>query len=91
MYIYPENLKTKATLGLWELKDIVIIGVSFVFGVFVFAQTKMMLFMLISGVYAFLTVRVDEISIKDFLVYATKFFISRQQYFEWRQSDEKRK
>lgn len=90
MYIYPENLKTKAKLGMWELKDIVIIGVALLFGIFVFAQTKMMLFMVLTGVYAFMTIRVDDISIKDFLIYATRFFITTQQYFEWRQSNEKR-
>ena len=28
MYIYPENLKAKAMLWLWELRDIAIIGVA---------------------------------------------------------------
>lgn len=27
MYIYPDNLKSKAILWLWELRDIAIIGV----------------------------------------------------------------
>ena len=27
MYIYPDNLKSKATLWLWELRDIGIIGI----------------------------------------------------------------
>ena len=27
MYIYPDNLSAKATLWLWELRDIGIIGV----------------------------------------------------------------
>ena len=27
MYIYPDNLKSKAVLWLWELRDIAIIGV----------------------------------------------------------------
>lgn len=29
MFIYPENLKAKPMLWLWELRDIGIIGVSF--------------------------------------------------------------
>lgn len=28
MYIYPDNLKSKAVLWLWELRDIAIIGVA---------------------------------------------------------------
>lgn len=27
MYIYPDNLKAKATMWLWQLKDLGIIGV----------------------------------------------------------------
>ena len=27
MYIYPDNLKSKAVLWLWELRDIAIVGV----------------------------------------------------------------
>ena len=27
MYIYPDNLKSKATLWLWQLRDIGVIGV----------------------------------------------------------------
>lgn len=27
MYIYPDNLKSKATLWLWELRDIGIVGI----------------------------------------------------------------
>lgn len=29
MFIYPDNLKAKATLVLWELRDVAIIGVGF--------------------------------------------------------------
>ena len=27
MYIYPDNLKAKATMWLWKLKDLAIIGI----------------------------------------------------------------
>lgn len=27
MYIYPDNLKSKAVMWMWELKDIVIIAI----------------------------------------------------------------
>lgn len=36
MYIYPDNLKSKATLWLWELRDIGIIGVGCLISVFAF-------------------------------------------------------
>lgn len=90
-YIYPENLKSKATLGPWELRDIAIIGCSLIFGIFVFARTKLMLFMIASAVYAFMTVRVEDMSVKDFIAYASAFFITGEQHFEWRKSDEEEK
>lgn len=38
MYIYPDNLKSKAVLWLWQLRDIGIIGVSLLLSAFALAQ-----------------------------------------------------
>ena len=43
MFIYPENLKAKATLWLWELRDVAIIGIGFLFSVLAIAQTGLLL------------------------------------------------
>ena len=37
MYIYPDNLKAKATMWLWKLKDLAIIGIIVLLSVFAFA------------------------------------------------------
>lgn len=34
--------------------------------------------------YGFLTIRKDDITVVDFLGYAARFFLTSQQYFEWR-------
>ena len=39
MYIYPDNLAAKATLWLWELKDLAIIGIGFLIGIFSLVRT----------------------------------------------------
>ena len=39
MYIYPDNLAAKATLWLWELKDLAIIGIGFLIGTFSLVRT----------------------------------------------------
>ena len=39
MFIYPDNLKAKATLRLWQLRDVAIIGVAFLLSVLALAQT----------------------------------------------------
>ena len=38
MYIYPDNLKAKPKLWLWELKDIAIIGIGFLLSVLALTQ-----------------------------------------------------
>ena len=34
--------------------------------------------------YGFLTIRMDDTTVLDFMKYAVRYFISTQQYFEWR-------
>ena len=37
--------------------------------------------------YGFLTIRMDEYSILDFIKRAWRYFISTQQYFEWKEKE----
>lgn len=53
MYIYPDNLKSKATLWLWELRDIGIIGVGCLISVFALSQLGWLLPIVATAVYAF--------------------------------------
>jgi len=82
--MYPDNLKAKATLWLWELKDIGIIGVGLLTSVFALAQFGFMPPIVITAVYSFLTIQFEDTSILNFIIYACAFFIFRQQIFEWR-------
>ena len=84
MYMYPDNLKAKATLWLWELKDIVIIGIGLLISVFALSQLGLMPPIVITAVYAFLTIQFEDTSILNFIRYACSFFILKQQLFEWR-------
>lgn len=84
MYMYPDNLKAKATLWLWELKDIGIIGVGLLISVFALSQTGILVPIVITAVYAFLSIRFEDTSILDFIRYACAFFILKQQMYEWR-------
>ena len=84
MYIYPDNLKAKATLWLWELKSIAVIGIGALISVFALAQTGIIFPLVITGVYAFLTIQFEGISILSFIKNAISFFISKQQLFEWK-------
>jgi hypothetical protein len=82
--MYPDNLKAKATLWLWELRDIGIIGVGLLISVFALSQLGIMVPIVISAVYAFLAIRFEDTSIMDFICYACAFFIFKQQIYEWR-------
>lgn len=82
--MYPDNLKAKATLWLWELKDIGVIGIGLLVSVFALVQLGFMPPIVITAVYAFLTIQFEGTSILNFIQYACAFFILKQQVFEWR-------
>lgn len=82
--MYPDNLKAKATLWLWELKDIGIIGIGLLISVFALAQLGLMPPIVITAVYSFLTIQLEDTSILNFIRYACAFFLLKQQKFEWR-------
>lgn len=86
MYIYPEHLKAKATMWLWQLRDLTIIGVGLLFSVFAAAQTGIMIPALLTAAYAFLTIHFEDTSILDFINYACVYFF-RQQFYEWRMAE----
>ena len=73
MYIYPDNLKSKAVLWLWQLRDIGVIGIGCLISVFALAQLGFLLPIVATALYAFLTIRFDDTSILDFIRYACAF------------------
>ncbi|HWQ72926.1 MAG TPA: hypothetical protein VN370_11485 [Desulfitobacteriaceae bacterium] len=84
MYLYPDNLKSQAVLWLWRLRDIGVIGVGCLLSVFALAQLGILLPIVATALYAFLTIRFEYTSILDFIRYACAFFLTRQQLYEWR-------
>lgn len=84
MFIYPENLRAKPMLWLWELRDIGIIGVSFLLSVLALSQGIGMIPLVITVLYAFLSIRLDGSSILDFLRRAACFLFLQQQRYDWR-------
>ena len=84
MFIYPENLKARAMVWLWELRDMAIIGVGALLSVLILVQTELLPPLVLTALYAFLSIRLDGASILDFLRYAVCFLLLKQQYYEWR-------
>ena len=87
MYIYPDNLRAKATLWLWQLWDIGVIGVGALLSVLALTQLGFVPPIVATAVYAFLTIRFEDTSILDFIRYACAFFIGKQQIYEWRYTE----
>ncbi|MFR6145677.1 hypothetical protein [Neglectibacter timonensis] len=83
-YLYPQNLKAAANLWLWNLKDFAILGVVALLSIAALVQLGFILPAAATLCYGFLTIRMDDATILDFLKYAVRYFISTQQYFEWR-------
>ena len=71
-------------LWLWELRDIGIIGVGLLISVLALTQTGIALPLVLTAVYAFLSIRFYGTSILDFLKYAAAFLITKQQFYDWR-------
>ena len=61
-----------------------IIGVCAVLSILFWTQAGLVPLMVLTGVYAFLTIRFEDTSILDFIRYACEFFFIRQQFYEWR-------
>lgn len=85
IYIYPENLTAKATLWLWELRDVAVIGVGLLLSVLAIAQVGLIVPLVLTFLYAFLSIRVEDASILDFLRNAANFLFLKQQFYEWRE------
>lgn len=82
-------MRASATLWLWSLRDFAVIVIAALFSALVLATTKILIPAVLTAAFAFLSIRSDETTVLDFLKYAIRYFISTQQYFEWRLKDEK--
>lgn len=83
-YLYPQNLKATADLWLWSLKDFTILGIAVLLSVVALIQLRMVIPVALTLGFGFLTIRMDDVTVLDFLKYAVRYFISTQQYYEWR-------
>ncbi len=84
MYIYPDNLTSKATLWLWELRDIGIIGVGLLLSILALTQLRFFAPLVLTVGYAFLSIQFEGTSILHFIQYAAAFLLTKQQEYEWR-------
>ncbi len=87
-YLYPQNLKAKANLWLWGLRDFTILCIAVLLSAVILVNAGILLPAALSLCFGFLTIRTaDETTFLDYLWYAVRYFISTQQNFEWRLTD----
>ena len=84
MYLYPENLTARPMLWLWTLRDVAWIGTGLLLSVLALVQLRIFLPAAAVLCYGFLTIRMDDTTVLDFMKYAVRYFLSTQQYYEWR-------
>jgi hypothetical protein len=91
-YYYPYNLKSQAKLWLWNLRDIAIIGVALLVSILALTQIQFFLPLALTLVYMFLSIRMDDVCVLDYIRCGVKYFLLSQQYYEWKEavSNEKR-
>ena len=56
MFIYPNDLKAKAKLWLWELRDLAILGVGLILSVLALSQGLGMLPLVVTVLYGILSI-----------------------------------
>ena len=83
-YLYPQNLKATANLWLWRLRDFMILGVAALLSIVLLVRLRMAVPLALTLCFGFLTIRLEESTVLDFLIHAVRFFLSTQQYFEWK-------
>lgn len=83
-YLYPQDLKAKATLWLWGLRDFTVLCVAILVSAVILVNSGIMLPAALSLCFGFLTIRADDTTILDYIRNAARYFLTTQQYFEWR-------
>jgi len=83
-YLYPQNLKAEAGMWLWSMRDFAVVAACALLSALVFAATKSLIPLAVAAAYGFLTIRLEDLCVLDFLGWATRYFITTQQEFRWR-------
>ena len=83
-YLYPKNLKSKANLWPWGMRDFILLCASALLSIFALVELGWLIPAALTLCFAFLTVRKDDMTVLEYLKYAIRYFLTDQQYYEWR-------
>lgn len=82
-YLYPDHLRARATLWLWDLRDIGLLGVGLLLSIAFVSISGILLPLVLTAVYGFLSIQFEGTRIRDFIQYACAFFLIQQQTYDW--------
>ena len=85
-YIYPENLRATVKLWFWNVRDFIVICGGVILSVIVFVNLWNVLPVAATVCYGFLSLRVDDTAIMDYIFNAVRFFVTSQQTYSWRKN-----
>ena len=88
-YLYPQNLKATANMWLWSLRDFAIMSIAMLLSILILANTRIVIPLAVTLCFGFLTIRLEDTTVMDFIRYAVKYFISTQQEFYWLERSKK--
>lgn len=83
-YLYPQNLRAKANLWLWGMKDFIILSIAVLISIVLLVKLGWLLPAAFTLAFAFLTIRKDDMTILEYMKYAARYFLTEQQCYEWR-------
>lgn len=83
-YIYPQNLKAKPHLWLWGMRDFVILALLVLLSAVLLVHSGLLAPMAGALFFAFVTIRMEDTTVMDYLSYALGYFVIRQKHYEWR-------
>ena len=78
-------MRTEAKLWFWGLWDIIILAVALTISVVSWAKLNFIIPAALTLIYGFLSMRLDECSVLDYVKRAARFFLTTQQYYEWKE------
>ena len=79
-------MRTKAKLWFWSLKDVIILAIALTLSVVSWAKLNFIVPAAMTLVYGFISMRLDETSVLDYIRRAARYLLTTQQYFIWEES-----
>lgn len=80
--LYPKNLKSKANLWLWSMKDFAILCIAALVSVLALVELKIYTPAVVTLCFGFLSIRRDDATVLYYIKYAVRYFITDQQTYK---------